>query len=82
MKVLVNAVSIKEGGSRVVLSRLLEAMAARRPDIAWHAAVHPDVARERVLPVAVTPWTFADIDRSPAHVIYWYEVALPRLVRR
>lgn len=82
MKVLVNAISIKEGGSRVVLSRLLEAMAARRPDIAWHAAVHPDVARERVLPVAVTPWTFADIDRSPAHVIYWYEVALPRLVRR
>lgn len=82
VKVLVNAISIKEGGSRVVLSRLLDAMAARRPDIEWHAAIHPDLARERVLPEAVTPWTFAGIDRSPAHVIYWYEVALPRLVRR
>lgn len=82
MKVLVNAVSIKEGGSRVVLLRLLEAMAAGRPDIEWHAAVHPSIARERILPDAVTLWTSAGIDQSPAHVIYWYEVALPRLVRR
>ncbi len=82
VKVLVNAISIKEGGSLVVLERLLAAMTAQRRDIEWHAAIHPDVAARSVLPEAVTPWTFPQIDRSPGHPIYWYEVALPRLVRR
>ena len=82
VKVLVNAISIKEGGSLVVLTRLLGAMTAQRPDIEWHAAIHPDVARRSALSEVVTPWTLPQIDRSPAHPIYWYEVALPRLVRR
>ena len=82
VRVLVNAVSIKEGGSLVVLARLLDAMIARRPDIDWHAAVHPGVARQGVLPKAVTLWTFPWVERSPGHRIYWYEITLPRLVRR
>ena len=58
VKVLVNAISIKEGGSLVVLARLLGAMTAQRPDIEWHAAIHPDVAARSALPEVVTPWTF------------------------
>ena len=57
-------------------------MTAQRPDIEWHAAIHPDVAGKPALPEVVTPWTFPQIDWSPGHPIYWYEVALPRLVRR
>lgn len=82
VKVLVNAVSIKEGGSLVVLGHLLGAMAVQRPDIEWHAAIHPVAARNSILPEAVKCWTCPWIDRSPAHLIYWYEIALPRLVRR
>jgi len=82
VKVLVNAISIKEGGSRVVLARLLGAMATQRSDIEWHAAIHPGLERVSVLPDVVTAWSFSWIDRSPGHPIYWYEVALPRLVRR
>jgi len=82
VKVLVNSISIKEGGSFVVLARLLDAMTAQRPDIEWHVAIHPDIAARSTLPKTVTPWTFPQIDRSPADPIYWYEVALPRLVRR
>ncbi len=82
VRVLINAISIKEGGSLVVLTRLLHAMVARRPDIEWHAAVHPGVARESLLPPAVVPWAFPWIERSPLHLVLWYEIALPRLVRR
>jgi glycosyltransferase involved in cell wall biosynthesis len=82
VKVLINAISIKEGGSLVVLDQLLRAMTAQRPDIEWHAAIHPNVAGRSMLPEGVTPWTFPQIDRSLGHPMYWYEVALPHIVRR
>ncbi len=82
MKVLVNAISVKEGGSLVVLSRLLAGMAQRRPDIEWHAAVDRTVARQEILPRTVTTWTFPWFGRSAVRVIGWYELALPALVRR
>ena len=82
VKVLINAISIKEGGSRVVLTRLLRAMAAQRPDVEWHAALHPRVVRESPLPQTVVPWAFPWVQSSPLHLMYWYEIALPRLIRR
>ena len=82
MMVMVNAISVKEGGSLVVLARLLEAMIHRRPDIEWFAAVHPSVQMQSSLPDEVALVTFRSIDRSPADVLFWYEWALPRLIRR
>ena len=82
MKVLVNAVSISEGGSLVVLERLLAAMIPQGQDIEWHAVVHPAVAARNALPNAVRQWTFPSVAVSPAHLFFWYEVTLPRLARR
>jgi len=82
VKVLVNAISIKEGGSLVVLTKMLHAMITRRSDIEWHAAVDRGVAGKSLLPPSVTAWTFPWVERSPAHLLYWYEVTLPRLARR
>lgn len=82
MKVLINALSIKEGGSLVVLTRLSDAMIIRRSDIEWHAVIDPGVARRSPLPPAVTAWRFPWVERSPAHLLYWYEVTLPRLIGR
>ena len=41
MRVLINAASVKEGGSKVVLTRLLSAMVDARPEIEWIVVTHP-----------------------------------------
>ena len=83
VKVLVDAISIKEGGSLVVLEPALGAMTAQTPDIeVSSAAIHPDGGGRTSTTEGVIPRTFPQIDRSPAHPISWYEVALPSLVRR
>jgi glycosyltransferase involved in cell wall biosynthesis len=81
LKVFVNAVSIREGGPLVVLSRLLDGMRTRSPDSAWLLALNPRLAAQwpkndatRVLGI--------DIDRSPLHLLYWYERGLPAAMKR
>ena len=74
MRVLVNAVSIKEGGSMTVLNKLLPAMAAERPESRWVVAVNAQagefVETERIL------WTPVATERSLAHLFWWYELGL------
>lgn len=82
MRVLLNAVSVKEGGPLTVLLRLLEAMIALDPAVEWHVVVHPEVSN--LLPKVrsqrrlLFPWA----DRTPAHLLFWYNWILPSLVRR
>lgn len=82
MRVLLNAPSIKEGGARVLLFRLLAAMRELRPDIEWIVAANPLCSPPAFLGGSVTwvpiPW----IDRSPLHVLAWYEHALPAMIRK
>jgi glycosyltransferase involved in cell wall biosynthesis len=79
--VLVNAVSIKEGGPRVVLLRLLQSMQGCRPDVDWCVAVPPEMAanlghhpRTQLLAV--------NADRSPLSLFRWYEHDLSATARR
>ena len=44
VNILINAVSIKEGGSKVVLLSLLREFIRLRPDYRWYVAVHPSMA--------------------------------------
>jgi glycosyltransferase involved in cell wall biosynthesis len=81
MNVLVNAVSIKEGGSRVVLSRLLSAMCAVRPDIAWIVAANPACIPAESDQRQVT-WLAVPFGNSAIGAVRWYELALPSLVKR
>jgi glycosyltransferase involved in cell wall biosynthesis len=81
VKVLINAASIKEGGSRVVLTRLLSAMHKGRPDIEWVVAAHPScipVKRDDHITWIPVSW----LDRSPIHVMAWYEFVLPSLLTK
>lgn len=82
MRVLINAVSIKDGGSLVVLVRLLAAMMARNPGIEWLVVVHPAIARELPQHERVQALVFDWAERTPLHLLYWYNRTLPLLVRR
>lgn len=80
MRVLVNAASIREGGSRVVLSRLLEHMARRRPEIEWLLAAHPSLVGRHAPDLRVTRVDAGAMDGAAA-VLRWYEHGLARAVR-
>ena len=82
MIVLINAVSIKEGGSLVVFQNLLREFVSQRPDIGWHVAVNdriPEVP-ELLLP-GVVVHVFSDPGTSFMRVKWWYNITLPALVR-
>lgn len=80
MKVMVNAVSNKEGGSRVVLVKLLTAICAQRPDLAVCLAAPPHICKE-LAGAAITTWP-VDVGQSPLAVLKWYEFDLFSASRR
>ncbi|WP_176957512.1 glycosyltransferase [Mariprofundus sp. KV] len=82
MIVLINAISIKEGGSLVVLQNLLLHMIKLDDSIRWHVAAHGSIADLEVFShPRVTGHFFSNIGHSPLHVQWWYNVTLPGLVR-
>ena len=80
--IVINAISIKEGGSLVVLKLLLCAMVELRPDWEWHIAVNCLAAEAlRDCPVT-TCHVFPSSSISGLKVRLWYEIALPRLLKK
>lgn len=82
MNVFINAISITEGGGVVVLTRLIEAMSKTTPGIMWYIA-----SSEKTLAflpennqIVCLPYSWAR--KTPFHHLYWYEIELPRLIRR
>lgn len=83
MIVFVNAISTIEGGSLVVLRRLLEEMIPLRDDIVWHVAVGEKFpARDALESLGVTIWTIPWDGSSILGICRAYEWALPRLLHR
>ena len=80
MRVLVNAPSVKEGGSLVVLNRLLQDMRGIRGDIDWLVAAHPSIRLEGRGQQNSAQLDIRDIGKNPFGVMYWYEAALPAAV--
>lgn len=82
MIVLINAISIKEGGSLVVLRHLLRQFVLLRPDVSWHVAVNELIGTipELSLP-SVVAHVFPGVERTPWHVNWWYNRTLPALIR-
>jgi len=83
MKVLINAISIKEGGSLVVFRSLLKEFVAQRPDISWHVAVNSQVENMPELKLPnVHSHIFHSAERTPLHVKWWYNIVLPKLIKQ
>jgi glycosyltransferase involved in cell wall biosynthesis len=80
--VLINAISVKEGGSLIVLQNLLAEMVLQRPGWQWHVAMN-SVARARfpALP-NTTCHVFTDQQLAGWKMRWWYETCLPRLIRQ
>jgi glycosyltransferase involved in cell wall biosynthesis len=81
MQVFVNAVSIKEGGSTVVLTRLLSAMCTARPDIGWVVAANPACIPAQSDQPQVQ-WFAVPLGNSAVGLLRWYEFTLPSLLQR
>lgn len=83
MIVVINAISIKDGGALVVLGQLLSELALLRPDVVWHVALcRPVPVLAEVDPARIQRWIFPWVESSPLHVKFWYWWTLPRLIRR
>src|SRR5512141_1592540 len=83
MKIAINAISIKEGGSAVVLDRLLDEFVQLRPEIEYHVIAStslPNFSALRYPRVRLHyfPWA----EKSFLLVILWYMLALPFWLRR
>ena len=82
MIVLVNAISISEGGSLVVLESLLNQLVRLPGNAEWHVAVRDEAAAKALSGnPAVKLWRFPWVKNSPVLVKLWYEWTLPALVR-
>jgi glycosyltransferase involved in cell wall biosynthesis len=79
VRVFVNAVSIREGGPRVVLIKLLSAMHRERPDLEIAVAAPPAICVE--LGDAAAMCRPVTVGQSPFALAKWYELNLPRAVR-
>jgi len=82
VNVLINAITITEGGGVVVLSRLLEFMQIENSNIIWYVVAGPKVLS--CLPVShkIIGIPYSWPRKSPLHLLYWYEIELPKLVHR
>lgn len=80
-KILINAISIKEGGGVVVLTRMLNELCLLEKNIHWIVVVD-DVLRDKInLNHQVTILTFPWVKKSVLHFLYWNEVVLSNLIR-
>lgn len=82
MIVLINAISVKEGGSLVVLDRLLTGMTELRPDWRWIVVTSSDAAARIQARDKCTVRTFPELERSGLRTRLWYETGLPRLIKQ
>lgn len=80
--VVINAISIKEGGSLVVLKQLLSAMVKLRPEWHWHVATNGEASKSMVELPGTTCHVFRDDEFSGWKVRMWYETALPKLIKQ
>ena len=82
MNILINAITITEGGGVVVLTHLLEFMHQIDPGITWYVAAEAKVLASLPLSDKIIGVPYAWARRSPLHLLYWYEIELPRLISR
>jgi glycosyltransferase involved in cell wall biosynthesis len=79
--ILVNAISIREGGSLVVLRELVGGICQMRPSWKLHVVANSQVANTVGLPNTVSVHSFPSSDQSFWKTRWWYETGLINLVK-
>lgn len=77
--IVINAISVREGGSLVVLRELLAGMSALRPYWRWHVVVNSEAPVLPALP-NTEYLRFPAVDRSGLRTRLRYEAGLPALL--
>jgi len=78
--IVINAISVREGGSLVVLRELLAGMSALRPQWRWQVVVNSQAPALPELP-SVEYLHFPKLDQSGWRTRLWYETGLPALLK-
>lgn len=83
MKVLINAISIKEGGGLVVLTQLVTAFCeAASSAIQWYIFAPPSLLGRLPTTSNLYPLPCAWALRTPAHLLYAYNIVLPKRIKQ
>lgn len=80
MRVFLNAVSIREGGSLVVLVKLVRHLIGQQPHLKICLAASDEICEAIRLP-RVVPYPVA-VGQSPRSIMQWYALDLPRAAKR
>jgi len=79
--IVVNAISVKEGGSLVVLRELVLRMVAMQPGWNWKIIVHNKIRERLPEHPSLDYRSFPLIDKHSWLVYFWYQLLLPRLLK-
>lgn len=80
MKILINAISIHTGGAFVALDNLVKIFHQLDKNIECHVVGQRHVME--MLPDYVKKISYSWTKKSPLHLYYWYEIVLPKLVKK
>jgi glycosyltransferase involved in cell wall biosynthesis len=78
--IVINAVSVREGGSLVVLRELLPLMVQARADWHWHVVTNAETSRQLPACNNVTYHVYQEQELASWRIRLWYESVLPRLL--
>lgn len=80
-KILINAMTIKEGGGLVVFVKTFNEMIKQDAENHYYVVIDEALLSKVELTKRVTILTFPWIKKSPLHLLYWNEIVLPKLVK-
>ncbi|EKD92134.1 MAG: Glycosyltransferase [uncultured bacterium] len=81
-KILINAITIKEGGGAVVFIKTLNEMLQLEKNCDWIIIIDEALLSQINRNDKVIMLTFPWIKKSPLHFLYWNEFVLPKLIKK
>lgn len=81
-KILINGMTIKEGGGVVVFVKTFNEMIKQDTESQFYVVIDESLRSKIEVTERVTLLTFPWIKKSPFHLLYWNELYLPNLVKK
>lgn len=81
-KILINAMTIKEGGGLVVFVKTFNEMIKQDTETQFYVVIDESLRLKIEVTERVTILTFPWIKKSPFHLLCWNECYLPRLIKK
>ena len=82
IRVLINAITITDGGGLVVLKKTLEHLSQVANHVTWYVVTNQSILSALTLSSGVKGIACNWARKSPLHLIFWYEKTLPKLLKK